>query len=90
MKTFKEFVEEIVNNFDEKFASEIKAKAENFTLKNHAGTSDTLYQCQFDWFAIEYTLNGWKYHFNGYIGKGASLSEAEANHSELYQEYLNG
>lgn len=86
--TFSEFISELVNAYPS-HKDEIIAKAKNWTTQRNAGHTTNLYEAQFNWYAIEYTLEKkWIFHFNGYTGEGSTLQEASDAHSEAYKEYL--
>lgn len=70
--SFKEFCQEIEQS---QYNTDL---AENFTQKDHIGGSDVLYQCQHGFHAVQYLqTREWRVHFNGSIGNGSTLSEAE-------------
>lgn len=76
LKTFSEFVRDIAAEFPV-FPGERCCK--NLTTQPHAGHSEVLYEAQFEWFTVAYSLRKlWAVTFNGASGEGATLPDAVA------------
>lgn len=87
-RTFSEFVSDVQDEFPA-HKDDIAKRAVNNTLKSHGGHSDTLYQVEFAWFAIEYKLNKrYILHFNGVKGEGDTIEKANEDHTKKYNNYI--
>ena len=85
MLTFPEFNHQLTEVFPE--AKKFNSK--NWTTQQHAGWTEALYEAQDFNSAVEYMQKReWRYHFNGVIGEGATLTEAIKNHQIKYDEHL--
>lgn len=62
-------------------------QSRNYTEQPHCGWTETLYEAQEGFSAIEYMQTRlWRYHSNGTIGEGFSLAEALADHQEKHRK----
>ena len=86
LRTFTEFNLECLKVFPNFYEVSI---IKNWTMQDHAGWTEALYEAQVDNQVIEYMqTRAWKYHFNGVIGFGASLTDAIKDHKIKYEEHM--
>lgn len=72
--TFSEFKRDTLSHL---VWPEKKAIWKNFTMQEHAGHGDELYEAQCGFEVVQYMLDKtWKVHFNGVTGYGATLDSA--------------
>jgi hypothetical protein len=85
MVTFSQFCDEVTQFLGE------PVNCRNWTTEKDCGHTLNLYEAQtYNGFtAIEYTQGlDWAFHFNGYVGIGRTLQEADADHTEKYRDYM--
>ncbi len=82
LRSYPEFLEEC-----ERVLKTDEFQCKNYTAQKHCGWTESLYEVQSGFIAIEYMQNRiWRYHFNGSIGEGLTLDEAVADHKQKYDE----